>query len=105
MKRCLKTRKQKSQNVGRSKGGEMRIKRLVKRSKSSFGLSYDIDAPYDVVILCVNNGQGLVPVRLLLPGQVYEQTIRKLLNEYPQTKTITVIPAYAKDYIDIVKIL
>lgn len=68
-----------------------------------FGDMLDFDMPpgTDVVIVCINDGMGLQPVRVLLPHQVYTRTIRDLLREYPATRTITVIPVTASLYIDV----
>lgn len=53
----------------------------------------------DVVILCRQSSLGgLIPARLLLPGQIYTSVLEEIRTEYPDTKSFTVIPARSKDY-------
>jgi len=59
-----------------------------------------VPADCDIVIVSVNLN-GLRPVQLLLPHQIYKEDMQKLLEEYPDAHSITVIPARAKDYITI----
>jgi hypothetical protein len=55
----------------------------------------------NIVIICSNNGSGLRPWRLFLPHQFYESCLQELLDERPDTRWITVVPARSADYVDI----
>jgi hypothetical protein len=55
----------------------------------------------DVMVVCVNEGHGLQPVRLLLPYQLYAETIRDLLKQYPDCDEILCIPAKSKHYVKV----
>ncbi len=62
---------------------------------------FDMPDDCNIVILAVNKGFGLRPVSLCLPGQVYVETIQKLLEEH-QAKEIVAIPASSDNYISII---
>jgi len=69
-----------------------------------FDFRKDIPEGCDVVIVCVNDGTGLKPKKLLLPHQVYLRDINKLLKEAGGCyKQVTVVSARSKDYIDLLK--
>lgn len=52
----------------------------------------------DVVILCKNNGYGLVPFTICLPHQVYKEKLK-----LPPGTSVTAIPVRSSEYIDILK--
>jgi hypothetical protein len=88
------------------------MKILKKMVKTTFGMMLDLDMPSrgsdrDVVILCVNDGRGLMPVHLCLPHQVYESEVRELWAKYNLDKTsfgeIVAVPARSNEYITIAK--
>jgi hypothetical protein len=55
----------------------------------------------NVMIVCVNEGYGMKPVRVLLPHQLYVESIRKLIEDYPSARWITCIPANSQHYVDV----
>lgn len=66
----------------------------------------DLELPKycNVIIVCYNQGQGLIPVKVLLPHQLSEEYINEIWKTYVQDAyygEITVIPAKAKHYITI----
>ena len=65
----------------------------------------ELNEPKDAgaVVICVNNGRGLRPIRLLLPHQVYKKDLTELwkkheLGEYGE---IVAIPVRLEEYIRI----
>jgi hypothetical protein len=65
----------------------------------------ELNEPKDAgaVVICVNNGRGLRPIRLLLPHQVYKKDLTELwkkheLGEYGE---IVAIPVRSEEYIRI----
>jgi hypothetical protein len=82
------------------------LKRLIKTTivySNPFGdyCKLEIPANCNVVVLAVNNGYGLIPVKLLLPHQVYVKVIEDLVKEH-NAKEIVAIPANSENYISIV---
>lgn len=85
------------------------MKILKNMKQTSFGLMLELNEPKDAgaVIICVNNGRGLKPVRLLLPHQVYKADLTELwkkhnLDEYGHGE-IVAIPVRSEEYIKIAK--
>lgn len=70
---------------------------------STFGQAVDLDLPEgtDAIIVSVNSGQGYKPKRFLLPGQLYVDTIVRLLEEDPGTRSITVHPVRSSESVDV----
>lgn len=68
-----------------------------------FGQAVDLDLPEGTtaIIVSVNSGQGYQPKRLLLPHQLYVDTIRKLLADNPGTRAITVHPIRSSESVDV----
>jgi len=66
----------------------MKVKLLVKKGRSTFGnwlrISDTLNLPteYDLLVLCVNKGQGYIPVRVLLLHQVYQKDVRAEMEEH-----------------------
>ncbi len=60
-----------------------------------------IDAPdrCNMMIVCTNNGYGLVPWRLKLLHQLYEADLGEIMKERPDTKSVVCIPASSDDYV------
>ena len=72
--------------------------------KNTFGKVIKLPKSFDnasVVVICVNDNQGLQPVYLCLPHQVYKEKILALLDQYPGTRTVTIIPVDHKTYFDV----
>lgn len=82
----------------------MKARFTVKSDATSFGRVLRLPkklAQAPVVIICVNDNTGLVPVYLCMPHQVYKEKIVELLKQYPGTKNVTIIPASNLDYFDV----
>mgnify|MGYP001574183825 CR=1 FL=1 len=60
--------------------------------RSRFGLYYSFPIPLncDVVVVCSNDNSGLVPLKVLLPHQVY-------LKDTASIPGLTILPAYSGD--------
>jgi len=54
---------------------------------------------YNGVIICTNDGSGLVPVRYLLPHQIYRTDLKDLVKAFPSTTDIVAIPVNSEDYL------
>ncbi len=69
---------------------------------TDFGHMIKLPVPNDcdLIIVCTNNGGGLVPVRLLLPHQLYREDLKKLV-EQTNAREITIIPARSEEYFDV----
>ena len=88
-----------------SKAGIKKINKLtVPIIRTSFGGMLKLPMPEDcdVVIFCMNDGTGLVPIRLFLPHQVYAEYLIEMQHAFPG-RTFLAIPAPSKDYIEITK--
>jgi len=70
--------------------------------QTNFGdmLVYDTPEYCTMVILCIDLHQH-VPVRILLPHQIYKKDLLKLLDEHPSARGITIIPVNHEDKIEI----
>lgn len=68
-----------------------------------FGEMLCLDLPKDVsaVILCVNEGYGLVPLEIRLPHQVYKEKIEEYAKKYPRAESFVVIPVRSSEYIQV----
>lgn len=53
----------------------------------------------DVMVVCYNEGRGLKPLQVLLPHQLYEEGVRKILDSYPDCDEIVCILARGEDYV------
>lgn len=70
--------------------------------KNPFGeVVYKKQGDEDVVILCIRpfgaHRNDLIPLKILLPHQVYKHDIEKIKEEY-KTNDIICIPAKSSDY-------
>jgi hypothetical protein len=75
---------------------------LVKLTETHFGPMLRVPVgECDVMVVCVNEGHGLIPVRLLLPHQLYAENIRDLLKKYPDCNEILCVPAKSKHYVKV----
>lgn len=70
---------------------------------TQFGEQVDLPIPSDtnVVIVCINRGYGLIPMKVSLPHQLYWQEITDWIQEYPNIKEVTAIPAKSSEYITV----
>jgi hypothetical protein len=72
---------------------------------TSFGRMLDFEIPKDcdIVIIAVNEGTGLKPLRLSLPHQLYEDDVMQMLEELNglSINDVVVIPARSSDYITV----
>ena len=57
----------------------------------------------DVIVVCRNDGTGLVPFRLLLPYQLQWEDVQQVFQEFPDTRSLTVIPARACEYVGVIE--
>ena len=69
------------------------------RRGGTFGDYYDFDRfdfkpPADALIVCKNEGGGLVPISVRLPHQVY-------VHEFGKVEGLTVIPIRPYEYIEV----
>lgn len=75
---------------------------------TDFGYMAKLDLPkmkgYDAVILCYNNGLGLVPLQVCMPHQVYLEKLESIYEEHGGSYNfeIVAIPVCSKDYITVV---
>ena len=58
-------------------------------------LQFDMPEGCNVVILCESSGTGMKPKRVLLPHQVYRETIAEHGND------VVLVPARCEDYIHV----
>lgn len=66
--------------------------------ENNFGkLIYEKQGNEDVVIVCIEISGKLKPLNLLLPHQIYKDSIEKIIDKYG-TEKIVVIPAKTTDY-------
>ena len=74
----------------------MTQRRQFKVRRSSFGRYYDFKVPEDcgLVIVCKNEGGGLIPLRCLLPHQVY-------VEDWRGVQGLTILPVKNESSIDI----
>ena len=68
--------------------------------KGIFGVSVIYErTDCDSVLLCRNSGYGIIPIRMLLPHQIYLKTLEEVIRDHPDTREITLIPIRSKEYI------
>ncbi len=61
----------------------------------------NIQPLFNVFILCINKGQGLIPIRLMLPHQVTAEAVEQIITDNPGTQTVIIIPAHNSNYKDV----
>jgi hypothetical protein len=88
---------------GKNLGDETTMPLKLTSFQTHFGKSIRIPMPPDcnVMVVCVNEGYGLMPLRVSLPHQLYESTVKEILAEHPAARWITCIPARSEDYVDV----
>lgn len=64
-------------------------------------LLFPVPLGADGIVLCVQTREGLQPVRILLPTQTTDATIRVLLRDFPGLDAIIAIPYRAADYVTV----
>ncbi len=64
------------------------------RENPPFGKHFRFDLPKEAtaVIVCENQGTGLVPLKLRLPGQIY-------VKDFGDVRGLTIIPIRSQEYI------
>jgi hypothetical protein len=68
-----------------------------------FGRMLEVPAPDDAnaMIVCINAGHGLKPVRLLLLHQLYEHVLQEILDANPGTEEVVCVPMRSEDYVSV----
>jgi hypothetical protein len=82
------------------------IKRYIKtviQYANPFGDMCVLNVPTDcnVVVLAVNCGSGLLPVKLLLPHQVYVTVVEDLVKKY-NAHEVVAMPVNSNEYVSII---
>lgn len=67
----------------------------VPRRPTAFGQELQIKTSADLLLVSVDRGHGLEPRLLLLPHQLYEDTVGRLLEQTPGCQRIVVTPCNA----------
>lgn len=78
----------------------IKSKNDLKWKDTVFGEMLDIDIPADcsMVVLCVDLHQH-TPLQVLLPHQIYKKDLLRILDEYPLSRGISILPVIVEDKI------
>jgi len=70
-----------------------------------FRLRNKIPEDCDLIVVCTNDGSGLIPKKVLLPHQLYLKDVNILLKELGVSyhKQVTIIPVRSEECIDLLK--
>jgi hypothetical protein len=58
----------------------------------SFSIKDKIPKDCQSIVVGVNTGTGIKPLRLMMPHQLYAEDVKKIFNEYGNTASIAIIP-------------
>ena len=77
-------------------------------TRTTFGISANLEEPddADLVIICKNEGGGLIPISIMLPHQLYKKDLSEILREIgsPYHGEVLALPVRSKEYITIAKV-
>lgn len=73
------------------------------RSCPPFGEMLCLNLPKDAdrVILCVNEGRGLIPLGIYLSHQIYKERIEEYRKKYRRAESFVVVPIRSNEYIQV----
>lgn len=64
-------------------------------------LNFEIPKDADLIVVSVNTGGGWRPVKMLLPGQLYVETLNEILDQHPDARWVAVHPVRSAECLEV----